>query len=87
MVLVGRGGVRLHEEVFLAGVRLRGRRAWPRRRPSSALDHALDGDGWPSPTARSATQLVRYVERRRSPLRARLLDAMATQGASPAGRW
>ena len=27
MVLVGRGGVRLHEEVFLVGVRLRGRRA------------------------------------------------------------
>ena len=27
MVLVGRGGVRLHEEVFLAGVRLKGRRA------------------------------------------------------------
>ncbi|MDI3279566.1 ATP-dependent helicase, partial [Arthrobacter sp. AL08] len=27
MVLVGRGGIRLHEEVFLAGVRLHGRRA------------------------------------------------------------
>jgi hypothetical protein len=25
MVLVGRGGLRLHEEIFLAGVRLRGR--------------------------------------------------------------
>jgi hypothetical protein len=27
MVLVGRGGLRLHEDVFLAGVRLKGRRA------------------------------------------------------------
>lgn len=32
MVLVGRGGVRLHEEVFLAGVRLRGRRDGRRTR-------------------------------------------------------
>ena len=36
MVLVGRGGVRLHEEVFLVGVRLRGAAVrWPRRRPNT----------------------------------------------------
>ena len=33
MVLVGRGGLRLHEEVFLVGVRFKGAARWPRRRP------------------------------------------------------
>lgn len=44
MVLVGRGGVRLHEEVFLAGVRLKGRRAMAEAKAEAALDTALDGD-------------------------------------------
>ena len=43
MVLVGRGGVRLHEEVFLAGVRLHGRRAMAEEKAEAALDQALDG--------------------------------------------
>lgn len=44
MVLVGRGGVRLHEEVFLAGVRIHGRRAMAEERAESALDTALDAE-------------------------------------------
>ena len=36
MVLVGRGGVRLHEEVFLAGVRLTGRRAMAEEKAEEA---------------------------------------------------
>ena len=44
MVLVGRGGLRLHEEVFLAGVRLKGRRAMAEEKAEAALDQALDGD-------------------------------------------
>ncbi len=44
MVLVGRGGIRLHEEVFLAGVRLRGRRAMAEERAEAALETALDAD-------------------------------------------
>ena len=44
MVLVGRGGLRLHEEVFLAGVRLHGRRAMAEEKAEAALDQALDGD-------------------------------------------
>ena len=44
MVLVGRGGIRLHEEVFLAGVRLKGRRAMAEEKAEAALDKALDRD-------------------------------------------
>ena len=48
LVLVGRGGLRLHEEVFLAGVRLRGQAhgrgeggGAPRRGPRRASDLIL----------------------------------------------
>ena len=41
MVLVGRGGLRLHEDVFLVGVRLKGRRAEAEEKAEAALDHAL----------------------------------------------
>jgi hypothetical protein len=46
MVLVGRGGLRLHEEVFLAGVRLggRGAREMAEDKAEAALETALDGD-------------------------------------------
>lgn len=44
MVLVGRGGIRLHEDVFLAGVRLHGRRAMAEEKAEAALEQALDGE-------------------------------------------
>jgi hypothetical protein len=43
LVLVGRGGVRLHEEVFLTGIRLRGQ-AMAEARVEALLEDALDHD-------------------------------------------
>jgi len=43
LVLVGEGGVRLHEEVFLAGTRLNQRRELGMERAEELLVHALDG--------------------------------------------
>ncbi|QKD80086.1 DISARM system SNF2-like helicase DrmD [Actinomyces marmotae] len=45
LVLVGRGGLRLHEEVFVTGVRLRGHRV-AKGTLSRVLDRALDPDGY-----------------------------------------
>ncbi len=45
LVLVGRGGLRLHEEVFITGVRLRGHRV-AEDALSRVLDRALDPDGY-----------------------------------------
>ncbi len=44
MALVGRGAIRLHEEIFLAGVRLggRGTRVMAEAKAEAALDRALD---------------------------------------------
>ncbi len=66
MVLVGRGGLRLHEDVFLVGVRLKGRRAMAEEKAEAALDQALDGDELqPRRTSTSAPGAVRHVERAR----------------------
>ena len=45
LVLVGRGGLRLHEEVFVTGVRLRGHRV-AEDKLSRVLDRALDPGGY-----------------------------------------
>ncbi|VEG28351.1 DISARM system SNF2-like helicase DrmD [Actinomyces howellii] len=45
LVLVGRGGLRLHEEVFVTGVRLRGHRV-AEGTLSEVLDRALDPQGY-----------------------------------------
>lgn len=45
LVLVGRGGLRLHEEVFVTGVRLRGHRV-AEETLSRVLDRALDPNGY-----------------------------------------
>lgn len=42
LVLVGRAGLRLHEEVFLAGTRLARRQAVGAQRAEELLEHALD---------------------------------------------
>ncbi|GAB3316273.1 DISARM system SNF2-like helicase DrmD [Geodermatophilus aquaeductus] len=44
LVLVGRGGIRLHEEVFLAGTRLTRRQQVGVERAEELLARALDGD-------------------------------------------
>lgn len=76
MVLVGRGGVRLHEEVFLAGVRLRGRRAMAEERAEVALDTALDQEDLALADARVRDQLSDLWNVPDAPLRLRLEESM-----------
>jgi superfamily II DNA or RNA helicase len=76
MVLVGRGGLRLHEEIFLAGVRLRGRRALAEERAERLLDQALDAEGLDLAAAAVREELSREWNAADSPLRARLLESM-----------
>ena len=82
MVLVGRGGIRLHEDVFLAGVRLQGRRAMAEEKAEAALDQALD-----EANLRLAPEWVRdrlcdWWNQPDSPLRARLEESMQARADS-----
>ena len=75
MVLVGRGGIRLHEDLFLAGVRLGTRRVMAEEKAETALDKALDGE------LALADEVVRQHLSELwnipdAPLRARLEDSM-----------
>ncbi|KXO98771.1 DISARM system SNF2-like helicase DrmD [Tsukamurella pseudospumae] len=76
MVLVGRGGVRLHEEVFLAGVRLKGRRAMAEEKAEAALDKALDHDRLSVADDRVRGQLCDLWNVPEAPLRLRLEESM-----------
>ena len=76
MVLVGRGGVRLHEEVFLVGVRLRGRRAMAEEKAERALDLALDGDRLTLASRRVRDELCGIWNAPDAPLRIRLEESM-----------
>ena len=76
MVLVGRGGVRLHEEVFLAGVRLKGRRAMAEEKAEAALDKALDGDRLTVADDRVRDQLCDMWNVPDAPLRLRLEESI-----------
>lgn len=76
MVLVGRGGVRLHEEVFLAGVRLHGRRAMAEERAEAALDTALDQEDLALADDRVRDQLCDLWNVPDAPLRLRLEESM-----------
>ena len=79
MVLVGRGGIRLHEEVFLAGVRLHGRRAMAEEKAETALDHALDGEHIALADERVRDQLCDLWNVPDAPLRIRLEESMQTR--------
>lgn len=81
MVLVGRGGLRLHEEVFLAGVRLKGRRAMAEEKAEMALDEALDGDSLMLADARVRDQLCDIWNVPDAPLRVRLEESMQARAA------
>lgn len=81
MVLVGRGGVRLHEEVFLAGVRLTGRRAMAEQKAEAALDHALDGLQLTPASDAVRSQLGELWNMPDAPLRARLEESMETRAS------
>jgi len=76
MVLVGRGGVRLHEEVFLAGVRLKGRRAMAEEKAEAALDKALDPERLSVADDRVRDQLCDLWNVPDAPLRLRLEESM-----------
>jgi superfamily II DNA or RNA helicase len=79
MVLVGRGGLRLHEEIFLAGVRLRGRRVLAEERAETMLDRALDATDMTLARADVRQSLSEAWNAEDSPLRARLLESMTTR--------
>lgn len=79
MVLVGRGGTRLHEEVFLAGVRLRGGRAMAEERAEAALDQALDGTRLDLADLEVRAELAGLWNAPDAPLRLRLEESMQTR--------
>lgn len=81
MVLVGRGGVRLHEDVFLAGVRLHGRRAMAEEKAEAALDQALDSAHLVLASARVRDQLCDMWNAPNAPLRARLEESMQARAS------
>jgi hypothetical protein len=81
MVLVGRGGVRLHEEVFLAGVRLKGRRAMAEEKAEAALDKALDRERLVIADGRVRHQLCDLWNVPNAPLRLRLEESMRARAA------
>jgi len=81
MVLVGRGGVRLHEDVFLAGVRLHGRRAMAEEKAESALDQALDSQHLALASERVRDQLCDMWNAPNAPLRTRLEESMKARAA------
>jgi len=81
MVLVGRGGLRLHEDVFLVGVRLKGRRAMAEEKAEAALDHALDAERLKPADKHLRSELCALWNAPGAPLRARLLEAMEARAA------
>jgi len=101
MVLVGRGGVRLHEEVFLAGVRLRGRRSMAEEKAEAALEKALDSDSlelagyelrepltelWNAPESPLHAALDRAMKDRANRKKDQLVDLLLTREESDKAR-
>lgn len=75
LVLVGRGGLRLHEEVFLTGVRLRGQ-AMAESKVERVLDGALDTEHLAVADAGQRSALAAVWNADGSKLRSRVLTAM-----------
>jgi superfamily II DNA or RNA helicase len=75
LVLIGHGGVRLHEEVFLTGIRIRGQ-AMAEAKVEVLLEAALDAESLTLADAPIRARLAENWNRSGSPLRARLLAAM-----------
>lgn len=77
LVLVGKAGLRLHEEVFLAGTRLARRQAVGERRAEELLELALDGANLKSVPPEVAAQLASaWNESTENGLEARVVDAI-----------
>ena len=81
LVLVGRGGLRLHEEVFLTGIRLRGR-ALAEAKVEQVLDETLDSDDLVLADEQVRTHLAALWNDDGARLRARLLNAMERKSES-----
>ena len=75
MVLVGRGGLRLHEEVFLTGVRMHGRQL-AEAKVEDLLENSLDRPHLALAAAPVRARLAALWNAENSSLRGRLLDAM-----------
>lgn len=58
LVLVGRGGIRLHEEVFLAGTRLSRRQQVGAEKAEALLESALDSDKFKEPSPALLRQIA-----------------------------
>lgn len=80
LVLVGRGGLRLHEEVFLTGIRVRGQ-AMTEAKVEQVLDTALDAQDLGPGRRPGACDAGRAVERRWLPA----ADRDGTQSAGTPG--
>jgi len=76
LVLVGRGGLRLHEEVFLTGIRLHGQ-AMAEAKVEELLDKTLDALDLALAPEPVREALARAWNAAESPLRQRLLTAMS----------
>ncbi|MGW2087526.1 DISARM system SNF2-like helicase DrmD [Streptomyces sp. NPDC001880] len=81
LVLVGRGGLRLHEEVFLTGVRLRGQ-ALAESKVEQVLDETLDSADLLLADEKVRAHLAEEWNDDGSRLRTRLLTAMERKSAS-----
>ncbi len=81
LVLVGRGGLRLHEEVFLTGIRVRGQ-AMAEAKVEQVLDEALDAENLVLAGVQARTSLAQEWNAEGSRLRTRLLTAMARKAES-----
>lgn len=76
LVLVGRGGLRLHEEVFLTGIRVRGQ-AMAEAKVEQVLDETLDAPDLVLADENVRATLADLWNTDNSRLRTRLLTAMA----------
>lgn len=81
LVLVGRGGLRLHEEVFLTGIRLHGQ-AMAEAKVEQVLDEALDAHDLALADEAVRAALTDLWNAEDSRLRTRLLTAMTRRAES-----
>jgi superfamily II DNA or RNA helicase len=81
LVLVGRGGLRLHEEVFLTGIRVRGQ-AMAEAKVEDVLDRALDAENLVLADEPVRTALAALWNSDGARLRERLLTAMSRKAAA-----
>ena len=85
LVLVGRGGLRLHEEVFVTGLRLRGQNL-AEEKVHDLLDRVLDGDDLLAADAPVREQLARAWMQEGTRMRERLTTEMGRRAERQADR-